>query len=133
MKKVFVLAFAAALLLLCACGAKSDVQYHIGKSELYMEEELKEAVQTAEDCFAENFKGCTLKEIAYDEDFSLQTAADWAEQYGAEEAVVLTSAFQTDSAGGDGSLEPNSTYEGWQWILVRSPGEAWTVKTWGYG
>jgi len=133
MKKAFALALAAVLLVLCACGAKSDVQYHIGESKLYTEEELKEAVQAAEDCFTENFKGCTLTEITYDEALSLQTAAGWAEQYEAEEAVVLTSAFRTDSAGGDGSLEPDATYEEWQWILVRSSGEAWTVKTWGYG
>ena len=35
-------------------------------------------------------------------------------------------------AGGDGSLNPNSTYRNYQWILTRSSGR-WELQTWGYG
>ena len=57
----------------------------------------------------------------------------WAEQYDAEEAMVLYSDFDVDSSGGDGSLNPNSTYTDWSWVLVRENGGAWKIATWGMG
>ena len=56
----------------------------------------------------------------------------WAEQYDAEQAIVLVSSFDVDSSGGDGSLNPNSTYDNWKWILTRNDNEKWTLQTWGY-
>ena len=43
--------------------------------------------------------------------------------------AVVTENFTVDESGGDGSLNPNSTYEDWNWILVRSGG-SWTLKAW---
>jgi hypothetical protein len=46
---------------------------------------------------------------------------------------VLLSDFNVDSSGGDGSLNPNSTYGGWNWILIRdSKTGNWRVDDWGY-
>ena len=56
----------------------------------------------------------------------------WAERYDADQAVVVTSDFDVDESGGDGSLNPNSTYSDWEWVLVRDEGGQWTVQTWGY-
>ena len=42
------------------------------------------------------------------------------QQYGGDEAIVLTSTFDVDGSGGDGSLNPNSTYKDWIWLLVRN-------------
>ena len=39
------------------------------------------------------------------------------------------STFDTNASGGDGSLEPNTTYDNFQWILVRDNGKTWEVKT----
>lgn len=36
-------------------------------------------------------------------------------------------------AGGDVSLNPNSTYTRWEWILVRSNGGSWRHVDHGYG
>ena len=47
--------------------------------------------------------------------------------------IVLYSSFDTDASGDDGSLEPNTTYDDFQWILVRDNGGTWEVKTYGYG
>jgi len=58
---------------------------------------------------------------------------EWAEECEADEAIVLYSSFDTDASGGDGSLEPNTTYDDFQWILVRDNGGTWEVKTYGYG
>lgn len=42
------------------------------------------------------------------------------------------SSFDVDSSGGDGSLNPNSTYNDWKWILVRTNGGKWQHVDHGY-
>jgi hypothetical protein len=41
--------------------------------------------------------------------------------------------FDVDSSGGDGSLNANSTYSKWNWILIRhSKTSKWQVYDWGF-
>ena len=79
------------------------------------------------------FQGCTLTQLRYPGDASADLFTEWAEECEADEAIVLYSSFDTDASGGDGSLEPNTTYDDFQWILVRDNGGTWKVKTYGYG
>lgn len=114
-------------------GDIRPVRRQIGQSVRFTAEEIENAMETAERHFKKEFQGCTLFLITYDEAFSDKHAAEWAENYGAEEAIVLTSRFFVDGSGGDGSLNPESYYDNWQWILTRSRGGEWQLKTWGYG
>jgi hypothetical protein len=57
---------------------------------------------------------------------------DWAKRNDADEVIVLTSSFDVDASGGDGSLNPNSTYTKWMWILVRNKVEKWKHVDHGY-
>ncbi|MCR8746941.1 DUF4829 domain-containing protein [Romboutsia lituseburensis] len=117
----------------------NNAKVTIGKSEKFSEEEIKEAIE----CTKENFKsfdGCTLTDIWYDEEKSNKLTQDHLEYGGGyevgntdENTIVLMSNFDVGSSGGDGSLEPNSTYTDWQWDLVRdSKSEKWKVVSWGY-
>lgn len=115
----------------CFGGDVSEVKRTVGHSELYGAGEIRVAMEKVISLFDRNFDGCTLIEIVYDEDFSSRQSADWAEQYGAEEAIVFYSSFRTGSQ--TQSLEPNRTYENYQWILTRSKGFGWVLRTWGYG
>ena len=81
--------------------------------------------------FNENFKGCTLKEIYYAGD-NENYFKEILQQYGADEAIVLTSTFDVDGSGGDGSLNPNSTYKDWIWLLVRNKQGEWKHVDHGY-
>ena len=148
MKKGIALALLCALALtLCACGGAAepptgeltaDVGGRINatilpaESSLYSEDDIDAAVETVLDYFSQNFKGCILTEIGYagDDEAAFR---EWAGNYDADEAIVLTSTFEVDETGGDGSLEPNSTYSDWQWILVRDAGGDWRHVTHGYG
>ena len=112
-------------------GTRLTVSMTMSDMPVYTEAEVDEAIQAVRKSFRENFRGCTLEEVDYDEAFSQAQAAEWAARYGAEEAVVLTSRFTTDRRGGDGSLEPDHTYENWQWVLTRNAGGRWAVRTWG--
>ena len=73
--------------------------------------------------------------ISYDEELCMKKKNQWAYQYEEEEAIILTSTFDVDENGGDGSFNPNETYSNWLWILTRSHnsnGGEWTLRTWGY-
>lgn len=121
--------------LLCTCS-KGDVysaQQVVGPSSVYTEQEIRSAMQPVKRYFAREFNGCTLLFLTYNEEKTLESAKAWAENYGADEAIVLLSDFYVDSRGGDGSLNPNSTYKNYQWILTRSGSEKWQLRTWGYG
>lgn len=127
-------------LLLCGmltgCGGggnASQVQVSTGESEIFTQGEIENAMEAAMNYFRKEFDGCTMTKIEYIESKSRSAAMEWAQQYGAEEAIVLYSSFDVDSSGGDGSLNPNSTYNNWQWILTRDEGGNWVLRTWGYG
>ena len=101
-------------------------------SVIYTEEEILEAIGVAEAYFAEEFQGCTLREITYVGDDHADDFVEWAEAYEADEAIVLISVFDVDVFGGDPSLNPNDTYEDWEWILVRNDDGIWQHVTHGY-
>ena len=122
------------LVLLTACGG-GDVRSagrQMGESTRYSKAEIARAMDQAEDHFKIEFDGCKLLTLCYDEEKTFAEAEEWAAQYGADEAIVLYSDFEVDSSGGDGSLNPDSTYRNWKWILIRNRREAWELKTWGY-
>lgn len=123
-------------LVLSGCGGggnASQVQVIIGESVLFTEGEIEDAMEVAMNNFRREFDGCTMTKIEYIESKSQAAAAEWARTYGADEGIVLYSSFDVDASGGDGSLNPNSTYNNWQWILTRNEGENWVLRTWGYG
>ncbi len=84
------------------------------------------------DFFKAEFRGCTLTDLWYDEKTSSDFEEDWKKQYGGKEAIVLSSNFDVDASGGDGSLASNETYTNWDWILVKNKDDDWKLETWGY-
>ena len=134
MKKILLSLFLSLMLVLTACGGNvRNVKKTVGESQQFTAQEIEDAMDTAIHYFAKEFNGCTMTEIIYSESASHDAAAEWAVQYGADEGIVLLSTFEVDETGGDGSLNPGSTYRNWQWILVRTDGGDWELKTWGYG
>ena len=117
----------------CTKGNVSNVEFILGESARYAESEIQDAMDVAASHFKKEFEGCTLLTMEYDEAKSERSASAWAETFGAKEGIVLLSSFKVDEKGGDGSLNPGDIYRNWQWILVRSDGGDWELKTWGYG
>ena len=113
------------LLSLSACGGKlaDGMQVEIAEgSSGYSTEDIQAAVDVVEKTFKRDFPGCTMTALRYAPDSGKEANEAWAEQYDAEEAMVLYSDFDVDSSGGDGS-----------WVLVRENGGAWKIATWGMG
>lgn len=127
MRKAF-LAIALAALLLSGCGKVSGVNETIGPSAIYSESEIQSAMDVVKRQFSAGFEGCALLELWYDEEASLREADEWAEQYGAKEAIVLLSDFYVTK---NPTFSSNSTMRNWSWILVRNNG-GWQLKDWGY-
>ncbi len=136
MNKLFALLVALCLLLpLTGCGGSvKDLRVADWKpSTLYSDEDISAAIDTVSDHFKAHFKGCSLTNIRYPGDEAEAQFAHWAKQYDADQAIVLYSTFEVGPSGGDGSLNPNSTYTNWKWVLVRSANGDWEHKTHGYG
>lgn len=104
----------------------------MAESSVYSTEDILDAMDFVQNHFFLTFNGCTLTDLWYPGDETLAAAEEWAIQYDADEAIVLLSNFDVDSSGGDGSLNPDSTYNNWQWILTRDGDEDWVLETWGY-
>ena len=134
MKKIVCIILCSLLVFsLSACGGDiSRVNTHNVNSEIYSQEDINAAIDTIKKEFMMNWGGCTLTEIYYAGDDSSKDHQDWADRNNADEVIVLVSSFDVDSSGGDGSLNPNSTYSDWSWILVRTNGGKWQHVDHGY-
>lgn len=120
-------------------GKTKDASITIGKSVKFSEKEIDDAVQCVKERF-KSYKGCTLTDLWYDENKSNTYVEDYLKYGGGtengstkENSIVLMSNFDVDSLGGDGSFEPNSTTDDWQWVLIRdSKTSKWKVTASGY-
>lgn len=101
-------------------------------SEIYSDSDIEATFQTVKDYFGNEFDGCTLTKLSYPGDTYADEFDEWAEQYDADEAIVILSSFDVDSSGGDGSLNPDSTYDDWKWILIRNDSGNWEHVDHGY-
>ena len=134
MKKIKVLlSLVLCLVLLTACGGGDvrNVKRIPGESQLYSEGEINSAMNVVLDFFQKEFDGCTMTEIRYEEEKYAERQRLESEDYGREVIILLTD-FDVDSSGGDGSLNPNSTYRNYQWTLTRTL-FGWELQDWGYG
>lgn len=116
-----------------ACGGSiSNVKILEWESEVYTKEDIESAIEVAANYFKKEFSGCTLTSITYAGDEKISGYSDWAVRNDADEVIVLISSFKSGRKGGDGSLNPNSTYDCWNWILVRTKGGKWRHVDHGY-
>ena len=135
MKKLLAIILTITILLnLSACGGNvRNVQILDWKpSEFYSDRDIEAAIKVIKNEFDLFWRGCTLKEITYAGDEKSLAHQEWAERHDADEVIVLISSFDVDSSGGDGSLNPNSTYTRWSWILVRDKNGRWKHVDHGY-
>ena len=121
------------ILVLVSCGGNvKNVKITDYSSEIYSDAEIKSAIEVAIDYFKKNFEGCTLTEITYLGDEKNNDWQDFAERNNATDVIVLVSSFEVGASGGDGSLNPNSTYNNWKWILVKNNNGKWEHVDHGY-
>lgn len=133
MKKWFVWMPVLLCLILTGCGGGDvrQVLYSHTVSEQYTEKEVLKALDTATDYFRRQYDGCTLLELSYDQDTD-PMAAKYAREKGAKKAIIVKGSFHVDPDIGPGVWEPDGTYTGYQWILVKNRLGNWKVVDCGY-
>ena len=99
--------------------------------EVTEESDLEGAKQMATDFFSENFAGCVLSSLEYDDSYSAEEYAQIAASYGADEAVIFTSDFYVPETCENMVLNPGMTYEDYTYTLTRNVGEEWVIQTCG--
>ncbi len=145
MKKKSILAVIIAVLIICIIstviiilgnkGNTSNVNRVVGYSALYGDELINNAFDVIEKKFVDEFEGCELIELRYDDEVENRFAEEIMKYHveNNQELMVVISSFSTDAKGGDGSFNPNDTYENWQWHLVRTADKkSWEIINWGY-
>jgi hypothetical protein len=118
-----------------ACGSAGNtdsVSIDPIKSSIYSEDDYTQAVNVALKYFHNHFTDCTMTKISYVGDDMGDAMKEWAEDYHMDEVIILTSDFKTGKHC-EKSLDPNSKYTDWQWILARNKGGKWKHKDHGYG
>lgn len=134
MKKLIALVFALACVIgfVAYGGNMKNVKIADCSSEIYSDAEIENAMDVAIHYFEKNFEDCILTEITYLGDDQLDNWQEFAERNNADDVMVLVSSFNVGASGGDGSLNPNSTYTNWKWVLVRTNGGKWEHVDHGY-
>lgn len=112
-------------------GKVDNVQILDYSSEIYTDNEIQAAIDVAIRYFQGRFEGCTLNEITYIGDSELEKYYKYADNDG-EDVIVLVSSFDVAYFGAESTFNPGSTYNNWNWILVRENGGEWKHVDHGY-
>ncbi len=141
-KLICILLSVTVLFLMSACNVQLNKSGNVKSvkieewevSKLYSDDEIKAAIKASEDYFEKEFDGCTLTKITYAGDNVSLNETAYRKDNGSDydKVIVLLSSFVTDSFGGDGSLNPNSTYDNWNWIMGKKQGDKWEHIDHGY-
>ena len=120
-----IIALAASLMILIGCGGNAITVGGLS-SKYFNNDDYDAAVQEVM-AYIDQLEGCTLKEISYAGDDVIKAEAD-TRGLGPEQIIVLESVFVTDKEDHHNGLEPDHTYEGYRWILVRNTkAELWEI------
>ncbi len=141
-KLICILLSVTVLFLMSACNVQLNKSGNVKSvkieewevSKLYSDDEIKAAIKASEDYFEKEFDGCTLTKITYAGDNVSLNETAYRKDNGSDydKVIVLLSSFVTDSFGGDGSLNPNSTYDNLNWIMGKKQGDKWEHIDHGY-
>jgi len=136
--KKYLIAFGVVLVLSLSLYAVSHFlampsgpKIHLDESERFTDEEVQEAALAVLAKF-DDFKGCKLLRLWYDEAASDKYLSYETEEVSMENTIVLYSDFRSPKQN-SGAWNPNEIYGGWSWTLTRENKESpWQVVNYGY-
>lgn len=110
----------------------------IGDSYKFDKEEIENAIKIVKENFS--FLTSTLTKIRYDEELSdkftklyLEDGRGSVNGAKVENVIVLLSNFDVDDSGDNPVLNADSTYEDYQWVLIRDDKTSeWKIDDSGY-
>jgi len=142
-KKILIVIIFICLIMICisllsACvpaDAKTEnavIDY--GESARFSQEETQSAMDIVLIEFLENYKGCDLQKLWYDEKESYPlTQMGYQYEYENIAVIILFSDFTTGNVTWNSGLNSNDTYTGWKWYLTREESRCgeWKLVKWG--
>ena len=113
----------------------SDVSIDYGTSELYSEEELKEAVIQVKCAFA-TWEGCVLHSIKYaGDEANSQENIDWVNSLNEDSEYTQVAEYLVNfhsPENGEFAWDPDTEYEDYQFWLARTEDGGWDLVSTGY-
>ena len=112
-----------------------DLKVDYGKSELYKEDELKEAAIQVKCNFA-SLDGCELKSLRYaGDECNTEENLKWLNSMEEGAEYVQVAEFLGDfyvSADSKTAFNPDQEYKDYQWWLARTKDGGWNIVSFGY-
>lgn len=120
--------------------SQGDIKITLDKSAKFSAKEMNDAISAVRSKFSKDFHGCNLTAIWYDESMSNKEIERYGDNGSGDvnkaketNVIVLLSDFTVNPSGADVSLNPNSKYSSWKWILTRdNKNDKWSVFDMGY-
>lgn len=111
-------------------GHVNGTERTIGSSEHFTEDELNMAADFVTEYFRQNFKGCKLQTLTFDEQRSERAKGS---NYNSPDNIVLFSDFTVYPTTGTPENYPRKNHD-FEWILRKDDNGVygWELLTWGY-
>ena len=121
------------LVVIFACINLWPASIDYGKSDLYSQQDMNEAIDIIKDEFY-SWNGCKLYSISYTDDSLCQRELNYCNTLAGDgvtydECIVFRTHFRSPIFGGAG-WNPNFDYN-WSWYLARTANGEWELLTWG--
>ena len=118
--------------------SKDDLIIDIGNSTQFTDKEIGEAINLVKENF--DFPASKLTKVWYNEEESdkftklyLESGRGSVNGVKPDNVIVLLSNFEVGDSGDNSVLNPNSTYENYQWVLIRDNKTSdWEIDDQGY-
>ena len=119
-----------------ACKNHIKIDFNTGDSVKFSNGEIESAMDAVLKKF-EDFEGCHLRRLWYDEDRSDREIQGYWKFMDSivqgENVIILFSDFYADSSAAAGGFNQNFSYTDYMWILIREKkSDNWIVDDWGY-
>ena len=126
-KRICLLLLLLSVVYLSGCGEKTGEEkpvYTIASSEVYSEEEITVAMDALTKYFNDHSENCTLKEIIYEEELTLEAPeryADFVKDSGNEDIIILTAVYERGEVASGSDLLPEKECVN-HWAMLRTNG-----------
>lgn len=107
-------------------GRYENAEISIGESDIFSPDDFEQAEKAIFTEF-ENYGGCEMLTLVYDESMSNEYKNDYYSEYNGSEIMVLYSDFKTQKHMHESCFNDDCLYRNWKWIMVKSGGE-WIVR-----
>ena len=102
------------------------------KTDAYTTEEMDQAFSLMKTTFREEFRGCILIKLEYDQEKSQKTVKQYKKKKKADKAIVFKTKFVVLPWASNDKVISGEEYGGWECILTKKGNKPWHIEKWGF-